>query len=559
MDHRLFVDLATIVSVVVLFSLVMQRLKQPAIIGYILSGIVVSPYGLGVVTAGEELTIFSELGVSLLLFMVGLSLSPRVLRDVGWVSVLAGMGQIFFTAVIGYCIALLLGFSPMVAAYLAVGLTFSSTIIILKLLSDKGQLTSLAGRIATGILIVQDVAAMGLLIVLPSVISADGWQQSVLLLLLRGGGFALVIVPLGLFVLPPLLRMVAASQELLLLFSIAWSLAVGAFCQAVGLSIEIGALTAGVLLSLSPYRFEVASRLRPLRDFFIVIFFVLLGSQMSFVGAETLIVPVVVFSLFILIGNPLILILLLSALGYPRSVSLRVGLTMAQISEFSFILAALGVRLGHLEPSTLTLLTLVGLVTIAGSTYFILCDEQILRWLDRPMRWLERRRHRSLRTKGPAPEVLLIGHDRVGLLILRGLSAGKYPTLVVDFDPMVVAQLQTQGVPCTYGDINDAEFLSEIDLSSCRMVICTVREYAASSLLVRSLRSLRPDAIIIVLSERTEHALSLYDVGASYVVTPHLLSGQHVASLVGHHGFDRQKFAMERDRHVREMRDGLAR
>lgn len=556
MNHGLFVQLAATITVVVILSLVIRRLRQPPIIGYILAGIVVSPYGLGIVQPGIGLEIFSELGVSLLLFMVGLSLSPSVLRDVGRVAVLAGTGQIVTTTTLGFVLSRFLGFSTVVSLYLGVGLTFSSTIIVLKLLSDKGQLSTLSGRMATGILIVQDIVAMLLLIVLPTILGHDHLSQSLLLLGLRGGGLALVLIPFGLFVLPHILRLAAGSQELLLLFSLAWSMAVAAFCEYVGLSIEIGALLAGVLLSLSPYRIEVAAKLRPLRDFFLVIFFVLLGSQMTFDSLATFLWPILAFSLFVLIGNPLILFLWMSVMGYGKRPSLCIGLTMAQISEFSFILGTVGVRLGHLPPSIVSLLTFVGMITIAASTYFILYDETIVRLCDWPLSFLCRRKNcRSMPIeKSITADILLIGHDRVGRHALQCLLSDGHRPYVVDFDPAAIRRLADQGIACEYGDIANPEFLKDLPLAAYRMVLSTIRSFEATSLLLREIRAQNQQAVIVVLSESTQDALALYELGATYVITPHTLSGHHVSSLVKEYGFDQEKFSSARERHVHDLR-----
>ena len=497
------------------------------------------------------------MGVSFLLFIVGLSLNPRIVRDVGRVSFLTGIGQVIFTSVIGYIIAIFLGFDRVTSGYLAIALTFSSTIIIMKLLSDKGELESLYGRIATGFLIVQDIVAMLLLIAVTSVgggESLSGILQTTLLQLI---GLLVLLVAFGIYVLPRLLKTVAASQELLLLFSIAWCLAVAAFFQEFGLSMEMGALAAGVVLSLSPYRYEVAAKLRPLRDFFVVLFFVLLGSQMVFTNFSAQILPILLLSAFILLGNPLIVLIIMGLLGYSKRNSFRAGLTVAQISEFSFILIAVGIRVGHVSADILSLVTFVGILTIAVSTYFILYADTLYKLLERPLSLFERRgpkvdRHRQ--SPHNDHDILLLGYERVGLNVVEALRRTAKTFLVIDFNPVTIASLKEQQIPCLYGDLGDSEFLNEINFASAKMVVSTIRDFTTSVLTVRRVRSLNKKAIVVVLAQQVDEALYLYEIGASYVITPQFLSGYHTSLLIQEYGCDMQKFILEKARHIEHLK-----
>lgn len=557
MHDSLFADIAVIVSVVVLLSLLMRYLRQPAIIGYILAGIILSPYGTGLVQTQENFTIFSQMGVSFLLFMVGLSLNPRIVRDVGRVSALTGIGQVLFTSVIGYGIGIALGFDPIESAYIAIALTFSSTIIIMKLLSDKGELESLYGRIATGFLIVQDVVAMFLLIAVTALASGGSLASIIQTTILQLTGILVLLVLCGIYVLPHLLKSVATSQELLLLFSIAWCFAVATFFEEFGLSMEMGALAAGTVLSLSPYRYEVASKLRPLRDFFVVLFFVLLGSQMVFDNFSEQIVPILVFSTVILLGNPLIVLIIMGMLGYSKRNSFRAGLTVAQISEFSFILITVGIRIGHLSTEILSFVTFVGLITIAGSTYFIMHADALYKLLEPWLSFFERRgkkvdRHSPELHAGT--DILLLGYERVGLNVVEALKRTKRTFQVIDFNPVTIASLESQNVPCLYGDLADSEFLNEINFASAKMVVSTIRDFNTSVLILHRVRALNKDAIVVVLAQQVDEALYLYEIGASYVITPQFLSGYHTSLLIQEYGCDMQKFILEKTKHIAHLK-----
>ncbi len=552
------ITVTIVVCVVTALALFMRLLRQPAVISYILAGVILSPYGLNIIRSTEELEIFSQMGVSFLLFLVGISLNPRVIKDVGKVAMVTGVGQVLFTSVIGYFLGIAMGFNPITSLYVAVALTFSSTIIIMKLLSDKGELETLHGRIATGFLIVQDLIAMLLLIALSSLNGgAEAWEAVVLRVIVRGITLVAVLVLVGAYILPRLLKAVASSQELLLLFSIGWCFAVAALSYALGLSMEIGALAAGVVLSLSPYRFEIGSKLRPMRDFFLVLFFVLLGSQMTFGGFHEQIVPIVVFSLFILVCNPLVMLLLMGSLRYSKRTSFRAGLTVAQISEFSFILIALGVRLGHLDPSVLSFVTIVGMITIAVSTYFIINADTLYRLVEWPLSLFERKGKKvdeHARLPGASHDILLLGYERIGLNVLEALRKMGKKFLVVDYNPRVLLDLAKEGIECMYGDLSDADFLADMDMAKAKMVVSTIREFDTSALIVRAARTANPDAIVIVVSQQVDEALHLYELGASYVITPQHLSGYHTSLLIEEYGLDLQKFLTEKVRHLEHLK-----
>jgi len=374
MHGNFFLELSLILVIAGVVSTIMKLLRQPLIIGYIFSGLLLGPYFLNIVGKPEVLSDFSTFGIALLLFIIGLGLNPRVVREVGKAAVYIGVGQIAFTASFGFAIAKLLGFATTAAIYIAIALTFSSTIIILKILSDKKETGQLYGKVATGMLLVQDIAATIVLIV------AAGLQDGGLPLpeLSLTLGFTLLLavglVLASVKVLPKFSRFISDSQEYLFLFSIAWGFGVASLFAQAGLSIEVGALFAGVALATQPYATEVSSRLRPLRDFFVVLFFIVLGVQLELTNFLDVLVPALVFSSFVLLGNPLIVLTIMGLLGYTKKASLKVALTVAQISEFSLIFVLLGLELGQIDQQIVSIVTLVGLITIAGSTYMMLYD-----------------------------------------------------------------------------------------------------------------------------------------------------------------------------------------
>lgn len=359
-----FLELALLLLACALAGGLFVRLRQPVLIAYIVVGIGVGPAGLGLVGAHEQIDLLAQIGVAVLLFAVGLKLDLQHVRHIGPVALATGLGQLTFTILVGLAIILALGRELLEALYVAVALTFSSTIIIVKLLSDKREIDSLHGRIAVGFLIVQDLAvvvAMMLMSALRDTGASDGVVLEVALsLAARLATCALLLFVLMRWVLPVVLAAMARSQELLL-FAIAWGVALAALGELAGFSKEAGAFLAGFSLASSPYREAMNARLTGIRDFLLLFFFIDLGArlELSTLGAE--LVPAVVLSLFVLIGNPLIVMAIMGWMGYRKRTGFLAGLTVAQISEFSIVFVAMGISLGHVGMQALGLTTLVGL------------------------------------------------------------------------------------------------------------------------------------------------------------------------------------------------------
>ena len=359
------------------------------------------------------------------------------------------------------------------------------------------------------------------------------------------------------YVLPRLTNFVAKSQEFLLLFSIGWCFAIASLFHYLNFSIEAGALLAGIALSLSPYHHEISARIRPLRDFFIVVFFILLGSQMVFDDITRYIAPTIIFSLFILIGNPLIVMILMGFLGYTKRNSFLAGLTVAQISEFSLVLIAMGVSLGHLEKEILALVTMIGLITIALSTYMVLYSNSIYPLVSRYLSVFERKgkkvdEHRY--NKRNRYDIILFGYNRIGFDILHSLKKIKKKFLIIDYDPNVIINLSKEGYDCKYGDANDVEMLDEINFKKVKMVISTIPDIDTNLLLINKIKESNPKMIISVVSHQIDEAVKLYEEGATYVVMPHFLGGRHISTMIEKNKLDMNKFIKEKVTHIEHLK-----
>ena len=555
---ELFVEISVLIAIATAVAAVMRLLRQPLIIGHILTGLIVGPLVLDLIHSAETLALMAEIGIAILLFTVGLHLSPDIIRKFGKVSFITGIGQVLFTAIVGYFVCASLGFSPLESFYIGVALSFSSTIIIMKLIADKRELDVLYAKIAIGFLLVQDLIAVLLLLGIPLFSSGTLSSADVLRFILTGAVLISFVAAASKFFVSKVSHFIAQSQEFLFLFALAWGVGVAALFKSFGFSLESGALIAGVTLAALPVRHEISARLTPLRDFFIVMFFILLGSQMQFADLEGMLPAAITLSLLILIGNPLILMILMGFMGYKKKTSFDTGLTVAQISEFSLILIALGVSLGHLDQSVLSLVTLVGLITIFGCTYLVLYSNSIYRFVAPYLGVFERKNAHESRARHSGHAVILFGCNRIGKDFLDSLKELDKHFLVIDHDPDTVARLEKSGIAAEYGDASDIDFLGSLDVSKVELVISTIPEAETNLLVNRSIKSRNPDAVIMVIAHKIDDALSHYEEGVDYVVLPHFLGGQYASEIVVKLGTDRSKYDSLRKKHIEHLKLRIA-
>ncbi len=529
-------ELAIVFLIAAGLGIIARFFKQPAILAYIAAGITIGYFGFFHLNDKETFRIFSDLGIMFLLFLVGMEINYTSLRLVGKASLLIGLGQIIFTFAVGFAISLLFGFSQLASAYISIALTFSSTIIIVKLLSEKKDLNSLYGKISVGFLLVQDFVAILILVILAGIEAGEKPEFSgIFLTMVKGAGLFTLMMILGRKLLPLIFDKISRSQELLFLTSLAWVFTIAAVVEKIGFSLEIGGFLAGLALANSAEHFEISSRVKPLRDFFILIFFVILGSSVVFSNFSELgFTSIVVFSLFVLIGNPLIILIIMGLMGYRKRTSFLTGLTVAQISEFSLILAALGLKVGHIGENIVALITAVGAVTITLSTYLIIYGDKIFTYLSPYLKIFERRKTTENGDFGKEFEkpIILIGSHRTGQSIAFNLP--KKDLLIIDFDPDIIGQLRKHNFSYLFGDINDSDIFERANFESARLVISTSPDLEDNLLLLSRLKILKNRGQMkAVLRARTEkEAEILYANGADYVLLPHFTAGQYLGKTV---------------------------
>jgi Kef-type K+ transport system membrane component KefB/Trk K+ transport system NAD-binding subunit len=532
-----FTEIALTLLAAALVGALGTWLRQPLIVSFIAVGILVGPAGIGLITQHEEIELLASIGIALLLFVVGLKLDFQTIRTLGPVALATGVGQIVFTSVIGFLIAVALGMDTLTATYVAVALTFSSTIIIVKLLSDKREIDALHGRIAVGFLIVQDLAVILAMIGITAIGGDRSGDQSLAvhaaIILAKGLGFLGVVAVLALRVLPAALAHLARSPELLVLAGIAWAVVLAATGEALGLSREVGAFVAGASLASTPYREAIGSRLVTVRDFLLLFFFIDLGARLDLSLLGSTLGEAILLSAFVLVGNPIIVLVIMGAMGYRKRTSFLAGLTVAQISEFSLILGALGVSVGHLGPEAMGLITTVGLITIALSTYMIIYSGQLYGWLAPWLGVFERRTpYRESATDTAAPpkaDVLVLGLGRYGGGIVRHLLLRNRRVMGVDFDPEALARWREEGIPVVYGDASDPELFDHVPLGDVSWVVSTAPDIETSRVLLHHLRDRRFQGRVAVACRTADEGDVLRLEGADVLLRPYADASEQAA------------------------------
>lgn len=549
----IFAEIGVLIAIATIVALVMRMLHQPLIVGHIITGFLVGSYALGLFENIETFELFSQLGISFLLFTVGLSLSPKVFRNYGWVSITTGFGQVILTGGVGVIICMFLGFGWIPSLYVGIALAFSSTVIVLKLLADKGDLDKLYVKLSIGSLLLQDLIAIVLLFAIPFVAGSQGSGLELVRTLALGvvAGFSVFLV--SHYVIGRMHRYLTRSQELLFLFATSWGIGISALFATIGFSLEGGALIAGIALSTIPSRHEISARLAPLRDFFIVVFFILLGARMVVADFGAILIPALILSIFVLIGNPLLQLIVMGALGYKKKTSFQTGMMAAQISEFSLILVALGVSLGQVAPEILSMVTLVGLVTIFISSYLILYSDTLYRYLAAYLYVFERKNAKEPTLRKKKHSILLIGGGKIGFDFIRLFKEQESSFLVIDHDPEVIEQLSFDKVPHEFGDAGDIDFLDEFDIKHTNLVVSTASDLETNLLVLTAAKRDGDGPIVIVVAHSISNALELYSAGADYVVMPHFLGGSYAASLVRKITEQASKLHSIRDAHIEHL------
>jgi Kef-type K+ transport system membrane component KefB len=546
--NGIFFELTLVLIVAGLIAVLVSFFKQPSIIAYILTGLIIGPLGYYHLHQAEAFNALAQIGITLLLFMVGLELDITQLKRIGRSALYTGLGQVALTTAFGFLILRAMHFSVTSALFIAPALTFSSTIIVVKLLTEKRDLQSLYGKLVVGIFLTQDLVAILILVGLSSFAPAGNsiyaglpvWQNMIMLLV-RALILILLVWWVSARVFPKVLKIIGKSDELILVFGLAWALGLAVFVSLpfMGFTLEIGGFLAGLALAKSAMHYEISARIRSLRDFFIIIFFIVLGSQLVFANVSQLSWPAMVLSLFVLIGNPLIVMLLLGAFGYKPRTGFLAGVTVGQISEFSLILMALAYKLGFVSLSDVGLVTLVGIITFSLSSYMILHAGKIYEFLYPVLKIFDFRKgiaEKGLRDVALKNHVILVGAHRMGHHLADALQKLDRPFVVVDFNPEIIEQYKERNILAICGDISDPYIQEQVNLRHAKVIISTVPDLDDNLALVAAVKKQalksRARPKLIFMAQDEDEIKHLYAQDIDYVISPHFMGGLHLAKIL---------------------------
>lgn len=524
-------DIGIVIVAATILAFLARLFKQPIILAFIAAGILLGPSGFKMITNEEVILALSEFGIAFLLFIVGLELDLRKLKELGKPTFVAAAAQMIFSFLAGFLAGKFLSFSAITSIYMGLAVSFASTTVVLKFLAEKNEMYTLHGRFQIGILIVEDVFAV---LALAALTTLDSFSISSLSITLGKGALLFIIAALaGTFIFPSLFSKAAKNQELLFLSAISLSFIMAYVSIKLGFSIAMGAFLAGLSIASLPYSYEIVGRMKSLRDFFATMFFVALGMQITFFGLTDY-VPMIVFLLISLFATPIVVMLIISFFGYGRKISFFSGLALSQMSEFALVIAAQGLLLGHITKETLSLIAIIMVLSITISTYLMKYDGQIYGLISRRLNFLDKFKKAELEDYIPDEryDFVLIGYDRIGYSILQTFGKIKKPFIIIDFNPETIRKLKSQKIPCIYGDVADMEIQEKAKVHEAKLIISTIPDKYENTVLINNTRTVNKKAMIIVTARHIDDALYFYDLGADYVILPHFLGGDHVSILL---------------------------
>lgn len=549
----LFINLSLVLVLAAGVSLVMRLLRQPLIVGYILTGLLVGPLVLDIAGNESGFAVLSSIGVSLLLFMVGLELKPTIIQGLRKVVLKTAFLQVAIVGSIGAAAAKLLDFGLLESVVLGLCLAMSSTVIAVTLLQQKKEINRLFGQITIGVLIVQDLISASGKISLSTYGNGDGLSD-MLLMLGRGLAFVLFLYVAAVVVFPRFTHLLEESKELMLLVAVGWALGISALCIKLGYSAEIGALFAGISLASLPIGTSLSARLRPMRDFFFVVFFVYIGASVNPNAVSGLWLPVVVFSVIVVVLKPFIIITLMGLQGYTKRASFKSGLALSQVSEFSLVFIAAALHHHYIGGAAYAALCITALVCFVGSSYLIKFDDALFTRLERHIRLFE---HHVTRLEQKAATksypIVLFGYRKGGLEFMRTFKSLDKRFVVVDYDPEVAEIIERHQVDFVYGDALDTELLDEIQLEKSKFIVCTISDFGINEFLANWLKEHNPGAIFIGSADSAYEAALLYAHDASYVMTPHIIGSEKISNFIKRTGFKKSDFEKFKERHMKYL------
>lgn len=539
MNHDLLSDIGITIIFAAILGVCSHFLKQPILLALIACGALLGPtVGFGLVASPEHIEVISELGLIFLLFIIGLEMNLKELRTSGKELLFAGIGQFPICFLLGLAVfPVFAAFgvfhetSTLQTVYLSIASALSSTAIVVKLLYDHKDLDTLPGKLTLGVLIFQDLFAIFVLALQPNIA-----HPTIVPVLQALGSTALLIVAgyfISKYVLQGLFRRIALSPEIVVSAALGWCASSAAAAEYLGLSKEMGALVAGLSISAFPFSTHIASRVLPLRDFFLTLFFVSLGMAIEMPTSE-MVVPVIAISLFIIASRFLSIFPLVVAAGAGKRAAFLASLNLAQMSEFSLVIAALGVESGHISSSTMSLVTYTMVLTAILSSHAIKESHRIFGALSKLFsRDNGEGASSSHGNNGHSAGIVVLGCHRGAFAFLRALRERESTLLekvvVIDFNPRSITELRRQGISTIFGDIGSFDILRHAGIEDAKVIVSSVPDSLLrgtnNSSIVRMARILSPEAVIAATANDEKHEQELLRDGAQVILRPYDLAG----------------------------------
>jgi Kef-type K+ transport system membrane component KefB len=517
--------------------------------GYIITGIVAGPSLFNIIHSQAAFESFSEIGIALLLFIVGLGLNVATIKSLGKPVLVVALVNTAVVGGVSYGVSLLLGFERIEALIVAIAMLFSSTIVVIKALSDKKSISRLYGRIAIGVTLMEDLMAT---VALLFVTAAGGGAtlRDFEILLMRGVLLGVGLAVTGVYIMPKLSKFFASSQEFLFMFALMWAFGVASLFEIAGFSIEVGALFAGVTLASLAYAQEISTRLKPLRDFFLVLFFVSLGERLGLDSIVSALVPALVLSVVVVFFKTLVIASSLGRLSYTEQTSYKVGIHLSQISEFSVILVVLAQSTGLVSEAVTNILTLTALITIGVSTYLMHYDDRLYRSINKWLKFIERTNPKLEPRATSGYKLILFGYHKGGHEFIKAFREMRKRYVVVDYNPDVIEVMDRQNINNVFGDATDYELLEEIGVHKAELVVSTMTDIDTNLLLARHVNQWNPEGVFICHANSYDDAAKLYEHGAAYVMLPHFIGSEQMSMFIRKNGSNKEAFDRYRKRHI---------
>lgn len=557
-SNSLLTEIGIILIFATILAFIVRAFKQPLVPAYILAGLILGPLGLGIIKDPESIRILSEFGIAFLLFAVGLEINIKRLKDIGLTASLGGLLQVAFVFFAGYYISLRLGFANFESIILGLVLAFSSTMVVIKLLSDSEQLDTLHGRIVLGILLIQDIIIILVLSILSS--SGDISSSIILAALLRGLILFSVAFLAGRYIFPHLFNFAARAKELLFLASLTVLFLFAILAHFLSFSVAIGAFIAGLSLASLPYHHDVVGRINPLKSFFATIFFTSLGMQLTTINPDFM-TKALYLILAVIIFKPIIIYLIVTLFGYEKRTSFFSGLSLGQTSEFSLILIVMPLIISSISQEVFSIVILITIITMILTSYLLEFQYPIYMFFSPLLNFMERvvpskkKMVLEYTPKSHRIDVVLIGKHRMGSIFYNTLNKLRKKILVIDHNPDVIKRLLGEKVPCIYGNMSNREVLERIRTRNLKTLISTVPSLQDNSYLIKYIKSKNEKTNVVVTANHVHEAKILYNKGADYVILPHILSGEKVSTMIKKSLRNKGYFQKSKNRNIKHLDD----